>query len=135
MAALTKGRRVVEREGRIVVHPLAADAEIFAGALVVLDGGWLKPGHTAAGLVAVGVSEGDMDNSSGANGVVSANTRRWGTFRFANHGADPVARTHIGGLAYIVDDQTVAATDGAGSRSAAGKIVDLDAQGVWIEFV
>lgn len=135
MAALARGRRIIEREGRIVAHPLAAAAKLFTGALAVLDGGYLKPGTTALGLKAVGVAEFDVDNTDGADGAVSVNVRRWGTFRFANAAADPVARSHIGGLAYIVDDQTVAATDGAGTRSAAGTIVDLDAQGVWIEFV
>ena len=36
------------------------------------------------------------------------------------------------GTAYIVDDQTVAKTNGSSTRSAAGTIVDVDAQGVWV---
>jgi hypothetical protein len=34
----------------------------------------------------------------------------------------------------LVDDQTLAATDGAGTRSEAGDIYDVDDDGVWIEF-
>jgi hypothetical protein len=58
---------------------------------------------------------------------------RKGVFRFKNSGADPIDRSHIEGTAYIVDDETVAATNGTNTRSAAGKIVDLDAAGVWVE--
>lgn len=135
MAALTQGRRVIEREGRTVTDPVAAATKIFAGALVVLDGGYLKPGRTAAGLLVRGIAQADADNSAGAAGDVSADSVRWGCFRFANHQADPVTRQHIEGKAYIVDDQTVAATDGGNTRSVAGTIVDVDALGVWVEFV
>lgn len=135
MGALTQGRRVVSREGRTVTDPVAADTKIFAGALVVLDGGYLSPGRTAAGLVVRGIAQADVDNSSGAAGDVSADSERWGCHRFVNHQADPVTRQHIGAKAYIVDDQTVAATHGGNTRSVAGTIVDVDAQGVWVEFV
>lgn len=135
MAALTQGRRVIEREGRTVTDPVAANTKIFTGALVVLDGGYLKPGTVAVGLVARGVAEADTDNSTGAAGAVVANVRRWGAYPFVNHAADLVGRAHIGSNAYIVDDQTVAATHGGNTRSVAGKIIDVDARGVWIEFL
>lgn len=135
MAALTSARRVIEREGRIVTDPVAAGTKIYAGALVVLEGGYLRPGRTATGLVVRGIAQGDVDNSGGGAGDMSANAYRWGCWRFANHQADPVTRQHIEGKAYIVDDQTVAATDGSGTRSVAGTIVDVDALGVWVEFV
>lgn len=134
MTALTKGRHTPERAGDVISHPVAASTKLFTGGIGVLDGGWLKPGRTATGLKAVGVIQDEVDNSAGANGDLSCDVRRRATFRFANSGSDPVGRSHIGGTAYIVDDQTVAATDGTGTRSAAGKIIDLDAQGVWIEF-
>jgi len=135
MAAMTKGRRVIERDGESVSHPLAAGAKIYGGALAVLDGGYLKPGRTAVGLKAVGVSTDDADNSGGAAGAISVTVCRRPAFQFANFAADLVGRPHIGGTAYVIDDQTVAATDGAGTRSAAGRIIDVDAAGVWIEFV
>jgi hypothetical protein len=34
----------------------------------------------------------------------------------------------------VVDDQTVAKTNGSSSRSVAGIIRDVDADGVWVEF-
>ncbi len=136
MAAMTQGRRIVSRDGRTVSHPVKAAASIFTGALVVLDSGWLAPGRAATTLKAVGVAENDADNTDGANGDVSVNVRRHGAFRFRNSASgDLIGRSHIGGNAYIVDDQTVAATDGSSSRSVAGKIIDVDAEGVWIEFI
>jgi len=44
-----------------------------------------------------------------------------------------IAAAEIGTYCYIVDDQTVAKTDGTATRSSAGKVFDVDAQGVWVE--
>lgn len=139
MVALTKGRRTLQRPALGPVnHPVAANAILYTGGIGVLDGGFLKPGRTATGLVAIGVIAETVDNTGGANGAVRCELRRDGAWCFANHTPDPVTRLHIGGLAYIIDDQTVAATAGivAGNptRSAAGRIVDVDDAGVWIEF-
>jgi hypothetical protein len=106
---------------------------VWTGGIGVLEAGYLKPGRTAVGLKAVGIIEQDVDNTAGANGDALCDVRR-GVFRMANDAGDPVGRSHIGSNAYIVDDQTVAATDGAGTRSIAGTIVDIDDLGVWIEF-
>jgi hypothetical protein len=35
-------------------------------------------------------------------------------------------------MAYVVDDETVANSDGTGTRSGLGQIVDLDDDGVWV---
>ena len=40
----------------------------------------------------------------------------------------------IGKDCFIVDDQTVAKTNGANTRSRAGKVFDVDADGVWVDF-
>ncbi|MCY1460857.1 hypothetical protein D9M71_784510 [compost metagenome] len=55
-------------------------------------------------------------------------------FAFANSAAgDEITRADIGATAYIVDDQTVAKTDGTSTRSVAGTIRDVDSDGVWVE--
>lgn len=131
MTALTKDRHSPWREASSVSDPVAAGVKIFAGALVVLDAaGNAAPGSTATGLTARGRAEAHIDNSGGAAGDAVITVRR-GVFHFENDGS--INRTHIGGTAYIVDDQTLAATDGTGTRSAAGKIIDVDADGVWVE--
>jgi|APLak6261664116_1056043.scaffolds.fasta_scaffold10739_2 hypothetical protein len=130
--ALNKDRNTPERDGVDVVHPVAGTKKIYAGALVVLNAtGYAEPGSTATTLTAAGRAEEQVDNSSGADGALTIKVRR-GVFRFSNH-TDAVTRTEIGQSCYIVDDQTVAKTDGTGTRSVAGKVVDIDGSGVWVE--
>ena len=45
-----------------------------------------------------------------------------------------ITAADIDASAYIVDDETVAKTDGGGTRSIAGTIKQVDAAGVWILF-
>lgn len=131
--ALSKDRNTPSREGSIYQHPVKGGAKLFAGALGVLAAGFATKGATATGLVAIGRVEHFVDNTGGADGDVFVNIRR-GVFRFENSdGADEIDRTKIGSTAYIVDDATVAATNDTNTRSAAGKIVDVDDDGVWIE--
>lgn len=132
MAALTKDRNTPERSGVDFEYPVAADTLIHAGALVALDAGAAIPGATDTGLVAVGRADARADNTGGAAGDVAVKVRR-GVFRFANSAsADEIALADVGSTAFIVDDQTVAKTDGSSSRSAAGEIVDVDDVGVWV---
>lgn len=133
MAALTKDRQTPERSGKEFGFPVKAATRIFAGALVVLDGGYAAPGRTATGLKAVGRAEAHADNTSGSAGAIDVPVRA-GVFRFDNSTAgDLIARTDITADAYIVDDQTVAKTDGSSTRSKAGRIVDVDDLGVWVQ--
>lgn len=57
--------------------------------------------------------------------------RRRLAFKWANDGS--ITQAHLMKTAYIVDDQTVAATDGSGTRSPAGRILGIEADGVWVE--
>lgn len=133
MTALAADRNTPERSAKTFRHPVASDAIIYAGALVMLDASGDAAGATTAtGLTPAGRAEARADNTGGAAGDVEVTVAR-GCFRFANDGTATIDRTHIGGTAYAVDDQTVAATDGTGTRSACGTIRDVDAQGVWVE--
>ncbi|MDM7928670.1 hypothetical protein [Blastomonas fulva] len=137
MAALTQDRATPRlAEGNVFSRDVAADAVIFAGAIVCLSAtGWAVPGSTATTLVADGVAQEPVDNTGGANGDVKVRVFK-GVFRFGNSAAaDAITRAEIGDDCYIVDDQTVAKTSGTNTRSIAGKIVDVDAQGVWVRFV
>ncbi|EKK5133725.1 TPA: hypothetical protein NII88_006806, partial [Pseudomonas aeruginosa] len=51
--------------------------------------------------------------------------------KWANDGS--VTQAHLMKPAYIVDDQTVAATDGTETRSPAGRIIGVEPDGVWVE--
>lgn len=134
MPALTKDRNTVRRDGVHFSDPVAAATRIFAGSLVCLDAsGNAVPGSTATTLKARGLAQEQVDNSAGAAGDLRIETRR-GVFPFANSAAaDEITRADIGATAYIVDDQTVAKTDGTSTRSAAGTIRDVDSDGVWVE--
>ena len=46
---------------------------------------------------------------------------------------DLIAQADVGADCYIVDDQTVAKTNGTNTRSVAGKIIAVDADGVWVK--
>lgn len=133
--ALTKDRDTKRRDGVQFSHPVAASAVIYAGALVALDAaGNAVPGATATTLKAVGVAQAQVNNSGGAAGALRVEVRR-GVYLFTNSAAaDEITRAEIGGTAYIVDDATVAKTNGTSTRSIAGVIRDVDAVGVWIEF-
>ncbi|WP_067734484.1 hypothetical protein [Novosphingobium naphthalenivorans] len=134
MAALTEARLTKERDGTTFGRGVAATKIIHEGALVCLSAtGFATPGATATTLTADGIALQSVDNSAGADGDLTVEVKR-GTFQFANSAAaDAITAAEIGDTAYIVDDQTVAKTDGTGTRSAAGKIVDVDAQGVWVK--
>ena len=136
MAALTADRDTAKRDGITYGRQVAATAVCYAGGIAVLNAtGYSTPGTTATGLIADGVYQETVDNSGGADGAVTVNVVK-GVFRFNNSAAaDAIAIAQIGDTCYIVDDQTVAKTDGTGSRSSAGTIVDVDASGVWVKFV
>lgn len=133
MTALSADRNTPRREGDVLSGPVAASTLIYAGALVMREAdGYLTEGATATGSVAVGRAEERVDNASGSDGDLAVRYRL-GVFRFANSAStDEITISEIGELCWIVDDQTVAKTDGTASRSPAGIVVDVDALGVWV---
>jgi hypothetical protein len=133
MAALTKDRSTPSRDGKFLHFPVKAGVKIFAGALLAHTTGFAKPAITATGLIALGRADGFVDNTNGADGDVFVRIKRGDVFRFDNLATDLVPRSHIGTDCFIVDDATVASTDGAGTRSIAGKVIDVDDDGVWIK--
>lgn len=135
MAALTQDRiGTFERDNKRYSFPVAAATKLYAGGIVAINaGGYATKGAVATTLKCVGIAEEVVDNSAGANGDLKVPVRR-GLFKFANSSAgDAIALADVGANCYIVDDQTVAKTDGTGTRSVAGKIRDVDAGGVWVE--
>jgi len=132
---LTKNRDTKERINRDFNAPVAAAKIIYQGALVALDtSGNLTPGATATTLKGAGRAKKKVDNASGSAGDVTAPYEK-GTFLFANSaGADEITRAEIGDNCYIVDDETVAKTDGSSSRSVAGVVADIETSGVWVTF-
>jgi hypothetical protein len=136
MTALTQDRQTPLRAAREFVFPMAAATKIFGGSIVCLNStGYATKGAVSTTLKAVGIADGAADNSAGANGDVKVKAKR-GTYKLGNSAStDLIALADVGNNAYIVDDQTVAKTNGSSTRSIAGVIRDVDADGgVWIEF-
>jgi hypothetical protein len=135
MVALTEDRNTPEAIGDLREGAVGASALIFAGSIVMRNAaGFLIRGATATGSIAVGRAEQRVDNSAGANGAATLRYKA-GTFRFANSAsADAITFADIGKACWIVDDQTVARTSGANTRSRAGIVEMVDAQGVWVRF-
>ncbi|MCX7284399.1 MAG: hypothetical protein NTX28_10200 [Novosphingobium sp.] len=136
MVALAAARNTPEKVGSERAIPLTANAKVYQGGMVQISAaGFGVAAAAAAANVTVGVARESVDNTGGANGAVSVKTRR-GIYRFGNSAAgDLIARSEIGKQVYVVDDQTVAKTNNAGARPVAGICFDVDAQGVWVEFL
>ena len=133
MVALTTERDTSQREGRDYAVQAAASKTFFAGGILALDAtGKGTPGATATTLKGLGRIKRTV--TSGAADTVLVDYER-GVFRFANSAAgDAITAADIGASAWMVDDQTVAKTNGTNTRSIAGVIRDVDALGVWVEF-
>ena len=82
-----------------------------------------------------------MDNSRGKDGECVITVRSRKAFRFENDGT--ITQKHLLEHAFVLDNQTVTATDGSAAASGgnpakpatncrAGTIVAIDADGVWI---
>ena len=132
--ALSKDRNTAMKDGEIISVPVAANAVIYAGALVVATAaGFAAPGSVATTLTYLGRAEESCNNAGGVNAAKSVLVRRRSAFYYKNHGADLVTQASIGKVCYIVDDETVALTNGANTRSAAGIVIGVDAGGVWLQ--
>lgn len=134
MAALSADRPTLAQDGVFRTLPVEAAKLIYSGALVMVDAsGNAVPGATAIGLIAAGRAEARADNSAGAAGAITVRVRR-GVFAFDNSSAaDAISNANIGSTVYVVDDHTVALTNGTNTRSAAGTVHHVDADGVWVE--
>jgi len=113
---------------------LKADDELvfFAGAIVCIEAGYAVPGKTATGLIAVGRCEKKLDTTNTAAGDLSVWVRE-GVFKWGNStSTDEITQAEVGTLCYVVDDQTVAKTNGSSTRSVAGTVVRVDTDGVFV---
>lgn len=133
MPPLTSDRNTPRAEGDERTGTLGLNQQIFAGAILMRNAaGDLIEGATATGSFGVGVAqERVVSTTAGLTPI----RYRPGTHRFANSAAgDLITKADIGTVCYIVDDQTVAKTNGTNTRSPAGVVDMVDAQGVWVRF-
>ncbi|MBN9471674.1 MAG: hypothetical protein ABS35_19590 [Kaistia sp. SCN 65-12] len=131
---LAADRNTPRLQGDVLEQGLAATVAVFAGAIVMRNAaGYLTKGATATGSVGVGRAE--ERKTGGANAGDEKLRVRPGIYRFKNStSADAITVAEIGDVCFIVDDEQVAKTNGTNTRSPAGFVRDVDAQGVWVEF-
>tara|TARA_R110002049_G_scaffold30388_10_gene104235 strand:- start:125 stop:502 length:378 start_codon:yes stop_codon:yes gene_type:complete len=119
------------RHGDIEAHPVKAATTVHQGSLVVLDAGFAAPGRTATGLIAAGRAEHSATAVAAGDAMIEV---RRGTFKFANSAdADEITQADAGADCYVVDDQTMAKTDATETRSRAGRVMAVEADGVWVQ--
>lgn len=123
---LTADRNTVAAEGDMLEGPMAASVTAYAGALIMRNAsGNLTPGAAATGSFGAGRAEERKSNGSTA-GATRLRIRR-GAFWFKNSAAgDAIAAADVGAVCYIVDDETVAKTNGSSTRSPAGAVQAVD---------
>lgn len=132
--ALTADRNTPSKKTQRLPVPVAANAKIYAGSIVCANAaGYAAPGAVSTTLTYLGRADESVDNTGGLDGAVTITVSRGEAFLFGNSGADPVVQGDLGKVCYIVDDQTVAHTNGANARSPAGKVMGIEAGGVWVE--
>lgn len=103
---------------------------VHQGGLVAMNGAFGTPGSTVTARKTVGVAK-ETSVNAGADGAVTFEVEG-GIFKFGNSAAgDAITDADIGADCYVVDDQTVAKTDGTGTRSKAGRIIKVESDGVW----
>lgn len=131
--ALSQPRSTLERGRDLLVVPVAANAVIHQGGLVALNAsGSAVAGTVAATLKAAGRAEESVDNTGGGAGARSVKVKR-GVFLFKNAAGDPLTIADTLADCFIVDDETVAKTSDTNARSKAGKVLEVEANGVWVE--
>lgn len=141
MAATTARRNTPVRPLTRLTVPIAANVKINQGAMVSIDSsGYARPARTSTTDSCVGVAEATVDNTGGSAAAFNVNIQKHmldglSAWKFGNSSAgDLIATKDIGSTCYVVDDQTVALTNGTNTRIAAGRIVDVDSDGVWVLF-
>jgi hypothetical protein len=138
MAALTTERNTPKRNDGVLPEqyslPIAASTKPYQGGITCINSaGYAVPGSATVGLRAVGKCRKTVDNSAGAAGDLNVDVES-GVFRFANStSTDAISQADALNNCWIVDDQTVARTSNGGTRSVAGRVIQVDADGVWVE--
>ena len=132
MTALTRDRATPYREGIEVEFPVAAATKIYAGSMVCINaGGYVAPAADTSGYSFAGVAMEQVDNTAGADGVITIRLRRSGVFEF---NAAALTQAKVGDAMYAVDDQTFADTTGVTNHIKVGTLVKyVSATNGWID--
>lgn len=125
----------VYREGER--FPVKLDAAVVApsGGLVLIGTDGLAQGAAAADQICLGVWDEAVD-TTGLPAGTTALCQRGQHYLLKNDLADPLVQADLGMPVYASGLDTVARTDGGGTRSQAGRFMGFDVQNpskVWVE--
>lgn len=116
--------------------PVAAGEDIRMGSGVIVETatGLARRAGSAAGK-SVGVAKFRANNTGGIASAISVEVESDYCVAMLNSGgADAITLANVGDDCFWVDDQTLALTNGGGTRSRAGKIHNVTEAGVWLRF-
>ncbi len=117
--------------------PMAANTCCWENTMVAVSvpGGLAHSAPFAATDKILGAARKRYDNRNGLANAISAEIESdWVRPYFNSAGGDAITLGDIGKDCYAVDDQTLALTDGGGTRPRAGKIHNVTELGVWLRF-
>ncbi|WP_151710074.1 hypothetical protein [Acinetobacter brisouii] len=126
------------RDGASIPIALLANALVLQGTFAVINADGYAIASTDVGganQTCLGIWDHSAENT-GADGEIIATANCNKQFLVRNSNTDPVNQTDLGNQVYIEDNQTVAKTDGTGTRSLAGRFMGFDTQYndcVWVE--
>lgn len=130
-ADLTANKGVLERPNAAFSYmQVTSGTVIYAGALVAVDTntGYAVNAADTEGLRVIGVAQAQVDQR------IYDSTKRLlvkrGVFCFANPGSFTTAA--VGDWAYVLDNQSVVPIASATNDILAGRIVEVDTRGVWV---
>lgn len=105
---------------------------VYAGTLVCVNSaGLVEHATDAASKKVIGRAEVTQDNTGSSYSATRTIKVGRGIFRWVN--GDSFTDANIGDLAYVEDNQTVQTGASASQDIIAGVIIDVDADGVWVD--
>jgi len=133
MTALTKDNKLEYREGVELSCPVDDGDTIYGGAFVCANAdGYLVDGADESGLIFMGVSLEQKDNSSGLDGALVCQIRRRGLIKAILDTA--ITQANVGDNVFLVDDQTVDLTANVTYNIFCGIIAEyIDTTHAWID--
>lgn len=127
-------RNTDKRNGNDLYLGVAASTKVEAGHMGAVNAaGYVVPASDTAGLKVIGRIENTVDNTTGGNGGESVAILRNQAFHWANSATTPLTVADIGGNAYVEDSVTVTTDVGSTNNIVAGKILEINSKGVWVD--
>jgi hypothetical protein len=131
--SITASQTVDRRLGDKYQFPVAASTLIYAGALVALNASnQLVNATDAAARRVIGVAYGEVDNSAGVAGELSADVEV-GIFKITNSSTGTLTDSNIGQLCFVETNSIVSSAPGT-NGVVAGVVRKVDSDGVWVDF-